>query len=249
VLSVVASLSRSGLIALLAVVFLTLVLPWRYFFRRATHKVVYVVTLGFAAAVVSAAGASAFLRRALTIFDEEGPTGARGSGRMDIWRAAVTGFREDPLLGLGAGNFRGRSFDLLQATPGVNSTAGYQSVKGKYVHNMFLGNLTELGIIGFTLFTIVMVLTLWYLVRSFRRARAARDAVAARFIVAVLVSFFAFGITGMFLSVELSKALWIIVGLALAFDVMTRRYAVAPTSTARASRSAPRRLAAPPSIG
>jgi O-antigen ligase len=201
----------------------TLLLPWRFFFRRAAQKLTYVATLAVAAVLVALAGASAFLERALTIFEEQGPSGARGSMRVDIWRAAWTGYREDELLGLGAGNFRGRSFDLLQATPGVNSAEGYQSVKGKYVHNMFLGNLVELGIIGFVLFVAIVALTGWYLVRSYKRARAYGDGASARFSVALLVSLLSFIVAGMFLSVELSKALWIIVGLALALDVMTQQ--------------------------
>jgi putative inorganic carbon (HCO3(-)) transporter len=244
VLSVVASLSRSGLLALTAVVLVTLALPWRFFFRHATQKLTYVATLVAAAAVVALAGAAAFLDRALTIFEEQGPSGARGSMRVDIWRAAWTGYREDPVLGLGAGNFRGRSFDLLQATPGANSAEGYQSVKGKYVHNMFLGNLVELGVIGFALFIAIVALTAWYLARSYMRSRTKGDAASARFSVALLVSLLSFGIAGMFLSVELSKALWIVVGLALALDVMTRSSPAggAPPARARAGPRDTRRL-------
>jgi O-antigen ligase len=222
VLSVVASLSRSGLLALTAVVIATLVLPWAYFFRRASQKVAYSFALAAAAGVVALAGAAPFLERAATIFQEQGEVGRRGSGRIDVWRAAWRAFRENPMTGIGAGNFRGRTFDRLLQTPGVTSTVGYRS-KGKYVHSMYLGNLTELGLIGFCLFMLMVGLTFTTLVASVRRARNRGDPDLARFAAALAVGMIGIGISGFFLSIELAKPLWIVIGLALALDVMTRR--------------------------
>ena len=222
VLSVVASLSRSGLLALTSVVIATLVLPWAYFFRRASQKVAYSFALLASAAVVALAGAAPFIERAATIFHEQGEVGRRGSGRIDVWRAAWRAFRENPLVGIGAGNFRGRTFDRLLQTPGVTSTAGYRS-KGKYVHSMYLGNLTELGVVGFSLFMLMVGLTFSSLVNSVRRARNRGDPELARFAAALAVGMIGIGVSGFFLSIELAKPLWIVIGLALALDVMTRR--------------------------
>lgn len=224
VLSVVASLSRSGLLALTAVILATLVLPWAYFFRRASQKVAYSAALVASAGVVALAGAAPFLERAATIFQEQGEVGRRGSGRIDVWRAAWRAFRENPLIGIGAGNFRGRTFDRLLQTPGVTSTVGYRS-KGKYVHSMYLGNLTELGLIGFSLFMVMVGLTFTSLVASVRRARSRGDPDLSRFAAALAVGMIGIAISGFFLSIELAKPLWIVIGLALALDVMTRRLA------------------------
>jgi exopolysaccharide production protein ExoQ len=163
------------------------------------------------------------VERALTIFREQGVSGARGSGRIDLWRAAWHGFREHTLTGLGAGNFRAQSADLLQSTPGVNNVLGNPSVSNKFVHNMYLGNLTELGIIGFGLFMAVLVLTVWYLLRALRRARALGDSRLERFSAALLVTLVGYAVAGLFLSLELSKPLFILIGLALALDVISRR--------------------------
>jgi O-antigen ligase len=222
VLSVVASLSRSGLIALASVVLVTLLLPSALFFRRASQKVTYGLALAAAGVVVMLAGAAPFLERAATIFHEEGVGGGRGSGRVDVWRAAWRSFEESPLLGIGAGNFRSSTFDRLLQTPGVTTTEGYRS-KGKYVHSMYLGNLTELGLVGFTLFMVMLGLTFASLIASVRRARNRGDPDLARFAAALAVGLVGVAVSGFFLSIELAKPLWIVIGLALALDVMTRR--------------------------
>jgi O-antigen ligase len=222
VLSVVASLSRSGLLALTSVVLATLLLPSWLFFRRATQKATYGLALLAAAGVVILAGAAPFVERAATIFHEQAAGGHRGSGRVDIWRAAWRAFEQNPVVGIGAGNFRGRTFDRLLQTPGVTTTSGYRS-KGKYVHSMYLGNLTELGLVGFSLFMLMLGLTFTSLTASIRRARSRGDPELARYAAAVVVALVGVSISGFFLSIELAKPLWIVIGLALAIDVMTRR--------------------------
>jgi putative inorganic carbon (HCO3(-)) transporter len=222
VLSVVASLSRSGLLALASVVAATLILPAGFFFRQRSQKLTYAAALAASGTVVALAGAAPFIERAATIFHERGVSGTRGSGRIDIWRASWRAFEQHPIVGIGAGNFRSHTFDRLLQTPGVTSTAGYRS-KGKYVHSMYLGNLTELGIVGFSLFMVVLMLTFRTLVSSVRRARNRGDPDLARFGAALAVALIGIAVSGFFLSIELAKPLWIVIGLALAFEVMTRR--------------------------
>ena len=66
-------------------------------------------------------------------------------------------------------------------------------------------------------------LTAWYCVRSFRRARAGENEVLERYSAALLVSLLGYACGAVFLSNELSKALWVLVGIALALDAITRR--------------------------
>jgi O-antigen ligase len=230
VLSVVASFSRTGLLVLAVVVAATLIAPTRLFFRRANDKLNYAVSILVAAALVAFAGAAPFVKRALTIFHEQGVTGARGSGRVDLWRAAWAGFRDHTLTGLGAGNFRAQSADLLQTTPGVENVLGNPSLTNKFVHNMYLGNLTELGLVGFLLFMIVLALTGRYLLRTAKRARALGDSRLERMAAALLVALIGYAVAGLFLSLELSKPLFILIGLALALDVVSRRAGAAARS-------------------
>lgn len=222
VLSVAASLSRSALIALFTVVLATLVLPARFFFRSAAQKLAYLFVLSGGALLVLVLQGGPFLRRASTILNEEGLAGGRGSGRVDIWRTAWHGFSEQPLLGLGGGNYRERALELFQTTPGIDTRATVEHTEGNYVHNIFLGNLTELGIVGFTLFVAILFFTVRYLLLTFVRARSNGDRGSERVAAALIVSLGAYLVSGLFLSTELAKPLWIVAGLALALDSMTR---------------------------
>ena len=240
VLSVVASLSRTGLVVLAGAVLLTLVSPTRFFFRSNAQKLTYVSALAVAAVVVSVAGATPFLERVRTVFEDPSFTGQTTTGRSDLWRAAWSGYSEEPLLGLGAGNFAANALDLLQRTPGVDRSAQYVQ-KGIVAHNIYLETLTDLGPVGLALLLAVLGLTTRYFVTAFRRAREADDRTLQLLSVALLVSLLAFSLSGIFLSNQLEKPLWILIGLALALDVITRERMPAPTLAAT-----DRREAAPP---
>jgi O-antigen ligase len=222
ILSVVSSLSRTGLVALSAVLIATLVLPSRIFFRHPGQKLTYFLLLIATSAVAVAVGSSSFIARAQSILDPGSAAGDRGAGRLDLWRAAVNGWQEHPWIGLGASNFQARALDLLQTTPGVNTRASYVHA-GREAHSAYLEQLAGLGVIGLALWSAVVLLTAWYFTIAFRRARALGSALLERISLALLVSLLGFVLSSIFLSNELSRALWILVGLALALDVMTKR--------------------------
>jgi O-antigen ligase len=226
--SIAATLSRTGLVTLAAVVLLSIVLPWRAFFRTRGQKATYFFALLGAGAVGAVVASSALLAR----INESGSSGDRGSGRIDLWAAAFHAFHAHPWLGIGAGNFPLQVVDLLQQTPGVVDTAGYVARLGRVVHNSYIELLTELGVVGFTIFVSMMLLTAYSLVRSARRARAAREQTYERFALTVLAALVAFAVAAIFLSIELNKPFWIILGLALAIDVITRNLAPVPAFAA-----------------
>lgn len=225
VLSVVSSLSRTGLLALVAVVLATLVLPWRVFFRRPGQKLSYAVALLTAGSVTAIVGTGALVHRVESIVN---PSVDRGAGRTDIWSAAWNAYSHHPGLGIGAGNFQAHSVDLLQATPGVNIAASYVAPNVP-VHDAYLETLTELGPVGLAFFLLLIGLTGWYFVRAFRRARAAGDALLERCSLSLAVALLGYMVAALFLSNELGRLLWILVGLALALEVITRRLAPAPS--------------------
>jgi O-antigen ligase len=244
VLSVVASESRGGVITLGAATVITLFTPGKLFFRRLSHRLMYALAFLLAAAVTFAAGAQPFLERATTILDAADPTGYdRGSGRLDLWRAAITGFRESPWIGLGGGNFRARSLDLLQETPGVDLNQNYIK-EGVEAHNSYLDVITGLGVVGGVLFAAVLALTLVSLVRSLRHARAAGALDIERYAAGVLAAMLALSVTAAFLSVAYGRLLWTLVGLTLALSVITRprtsSFDATPAPPALASRRRPR---------
>ncbi len=239
ILSVVSSLSRTGLIALAGVVSLTLLLPWRVFFRNAGQKLSYALALVVASTAAVIVGSTDFVARVQSILDpqSDATSGYRGSGRLDLWAAAVNGWHDSPWLGLGAGNFQSAALDLLQTTPGVNTTAGYIRAN-PVVHNAYLEVLTELGPVGLTLYVGLLGITAWFLLAAFKRARAVNEEIISRFSLALLVSLFGYALSAIFLSNQLGKPLWIIVGLALAVDVMSRRSATAAVVRRETARTA-----------
>src|SRR5439155_11053782 len=166
----------------------TLLLPWRAFFRRPQQKLAYILCLAVAVGVALAAGSTTAVSRAQTIIH---PGSDRGSGRTDLWNAAWHGYVQHPWLGLGAGNFRARSLDLLMTTPGVNIQAHYVT-PGREVHNAYLETLAELGPVGLALFLAVLGLSAWFCIRSFRRARRAGNRMLERYAASLAVGLFGY---------------------------------------------------------
>lgn len=220
-LSIVSSLTRTAMISVVGVALLAFLLPWRVLFRSASQKATYSVALAVMAGIVLTVAASAtFFARVGSIFGGLGSQGDRGAGRTDLWAAALNAYNHHPWLGIGAGNFSSHSLDLLTQTQGVDIGARYVA-QGRLVHNAYLEALTELGPVGLALLALVIGITGWYLVRVFRRARAAGDDAARIVSATLLLALIGLSISMGFLSIALNKPLWIIVGLALALDRMT----------------------------
>jgi len=218
-LSIVSSLTRTAMISVALVAVLALVLPWRVLFRSASQKATYAVALAATAGVVLTAAASAtFFARVGSIFS--GGQGDRAAGRTDLWAAAWNAYSHHPWFGIGAGNFQFHSLDLLTRTQGVDIGASYVA-QGRLVHNSYLEALTELGPVGLALFVLVIGMTGWYLVRVFRRSRAAGDDVSRIAAATLLLALLGLAISMGFLSIGLNKPLWIIVGLTLALERMS----------------------------
>jgi O-antigen ligase len=216
VLSIGASFSRGGLLALGAVVLATLVLPWRVFFARPGQKLAYLGTLFVAAWIVAVLGSAAYLQRIQSILHGSD----RGTGRLDLWAAAWNGYSHHLFSGIGAGGFEATSLDLLRQTPGVSPDTLMES---RPVHNAYLESLVDLGPIGLTIYLLVASLTLVYLVRAARRFGRSDAYTLRRMTIGLAVSLAGLQVASIFLSNEFGKAIWILMGLALALDRMSSR--------------------------
>ena len=110
------------------------------------------------AAVVAAAGALAVLSLAAILVVSGGPGSLgrlAGENRADYWRVAWEQYRDDPLLGGGAGTF-GEHY-LRRGTAGFTRTA----------HSLYVQSLAELGPVGLALVVCALAL-------PFARLRGAR---------------------------------------------------------------------------
>jgi O-antigen ligase len=216
--SVLTSVSRGGVLTLIALTLLLLLVPARTFFRSQRHKAIFATGAVIAATVSLAASGGEILPRLESVFRSDAATTAesRGSGRLELWAAAWHSAHERPFQGLGFGAFGDVSNELIADTPGVNLQHFELRRRGLEVHNSYLGSLAELGVVGLTLFVGLLLSTALTLRRTARRARAAGRYFVMRVANALLLSLFAWSIASFFLSSETSRPLWIVVGLSLA---------------------------------
>lgn len=129
--------------------------------------------IALALALVAVVGAVAVAGRAWSQFttsDLQPPsspsehiTQLSGSGRGEFWRVALDAFREDPVIGHGAGTYR-FSWHLLRQDTATNTDA----------HSLYLQAFAELGVVGGLLVLAMVGVLLWTGVAAWRAARGPR---------------------------------------------------------------------------
>jgi putative inorganic carbon (HCO3(-)) transporter len=166
------------------------------------------VALAWAAICLVAAGAWAFDRtrveaahaRAISLTDYRNES--TWAGRLQIWRGGAEMVRQQPLLGVGAGNFPLRAAGMS----GMPRSAAADR-PGPVAHNVFLGLAAELGFAGCALFALAVACAL---VRA--RRLAARSAIGS----ALLLGLIAWLLLGLSLSWEYAKIGYVLLGSVLA---------------------------------
>jgi O-antigen ligase len=78
-----------------------------------------------------------------------------GTGRQDIWKVAWRMVEDEPLRGVGAGNFPTSSIHYL-IVPGTLRRSDFIVDKPKVAHNLYLGTMAELGVPGLLLLLCVI---------------------------------------------------------------------------------------------
>ena len=211
VFAVFLTLSRGGLVALGASLLAAVFMAGRR--RRG-------VVLGVAVAAVIAAvvyfGAFASVDARDRILEVEG-----GTGRTDIWTVGWRMVEDQPLRGVGAGNFPIASIHYL-LEPGALLRDDFIVDNPKVAHNTYLNVLAELGVVGLALFLAVIVFSLWCAGRALGVASQAGDRqldVLARAMIVVLVGLLAADFFG---SRQYSKQLWLLLSLCPALLAISR---------------------------
>lgn len=211
-LGLLLTVSRGGLIALLAAVVAALVFAGRG--RRLPLLAVAVVGLA-AGAFYIAALAPQEARDHVTQL-------GNGSGRTDIWTVGMRMFQAQPLHGVGAGNFPNSSVHYL-LEPGAILRDDFILDKPKVAHNVYLEVAAELGIVGFLLLMGLFGFCVSCAVRAAREFTRRGD-VAMELLTRGLVV----GLVGMlaasfFVSVEYLKQLWLLLALGPPVLAIARR--------------------------
>jgi O-antigen ligase len=146
---IVATGSRTGLIALVATPLLALLVPrlvarlgWRVLTLYVAGATVLAV---MALAVPSVTDAALDRYTTLSQIDSE----ETWNGRWSSWQGALDVIASHPILGVGAGNFAEATLEYSeQVFQGAVENGEPTSV----AHNVYLGVATELGLVGLTLF-------------------------------------------------------------------------------------------------
>ncbi|HVL96898.1 MAG TPA: O-antigen ligase family protein [Solirubrobacteraceae bacterium] len=231
--SILSTLSRGGLIALLVILAITPFLPAKALIgtRRQKVAMMLIIVVGVSALMMRPAFRDEVTGRAATIVAPAAvePTGSsNGSGRTEAWKAALFAASERPLTGIGFGAFRDHFNELILIAPGVDLTKIAPHPDGLEPHSAHIGTLAELGIPGLALLWGLLIATAVSLRRTARRARAAGALFVGRVANALVLSTLAWAISSMFISTETSRPIWIVIGLALALPRLLERPAARP---------------------
>jgi O-antigen ligase len=212
--SIFASASRGGLLALATVLILIAVLPARTILGSRSQKMALLVTVFLTAGVLLSVTADPVVNRVVALQTTD-PT---GSGRVFVWKAAWISIKEHEPLGLGYGGFSAAVNELLRETPGIDfrHIAITPYSQGSGPHSIYIGSLAELGPVGLVLLLSLLLATVRHLIRTAKRARHAGAAFVGRVANALVLSLIGWSIASIFLSLETSRSLWILVGISLA---------------------------------
>jgi O-antigen ligase len=166
----------------------------------------------------------------------------QGGGRTTIWQVALRVGEAHPVNGVGAGNFptSARHYVLR---PGVLPRTDLILATPKVAHNIYLQLFSELGLVGLTLFLLIIFFALRSMFRSAHNFRDRGDRPAEIFARTLLVATIGMLTASFFISIELDKHLWLLLGLGVALEHISQQVAVQNTAPASVPASAQERLA------
>jgi len=216
--AIVASMSRGGFLAVLAVGF--------YYFLGSRHKLRDLGVVMIAAAAFIALAPKEFIDEMYTIQDTDEGTAEK---RQFLWATATNIWKAHPVLGAGGGNFPYLAGDF-QPTEGDWPPEYFErSSSGTVVHSLYFQLLSEQGIVGVGLFG-------WLLYEHFRTLRQLRRRVHARrdappdlvrdvdcYAGALSAAAIGFLAAGAFISTAYYPYLWYFGGMTVALDAIARR--------------------------
>jgi O-antigen ligase len=145
------------------------------------------------------------------------------SGRLQIWQRGVGYVMRNPILGVGADNFRQAEGQLSELATRQQYGVG---VRWNAPHDTFLQVAAELGLPGLVFF-VLMLAGAFRDVQPRRFARGGgpqRPAVPPALKQALRASLLGFAVGSLFLSLAYTALLYTLVGLAIATSKLERRY-------------------------
>jgi putative inorganic carbon (HCO3(-)) transporter len=203
VAGVLLSLSRGGFISLLVVLVAGAVLAGRW-----RSKALLVAPLVILAGVGYLLANPAALQR---VSESNG-----GTGRTDLWQVGWRMVRDQPVLGVGAGNFTDASIHYL-LQPGRLARSDLIANTPKVAHNTYLTIFAELGLVGASMFLALTGVAIASGIRAARVFARQRDGPMEMLTRGWLTAMAGLLTADAFLSAEFSKQLWLLLALGPAF--------------------------------
>lgn len=206
------SLSRGGLIALVAVLLASTVLAGRW------RPIMMVL-----AVIVAVSGVVYFTEIASLPARERVTTSDGGSGRSDLWTIGLRMVQADPIGGVGVGNFPVAS-PRYTLQPGLIERSELIFAEApKITHNTYLQILAEMGTVGLLLFLGIVIACAHCVLRAARiwsnRGEIGMEALARSTLLALLGLL----VADFFISQMYSKLLWVMLALGPAMLAVARR--------------------------
>jgi O-antigen ligase len=162
------------------------------------------------------------------------PAREGGSGREELWRVGWRMVKAHPVRGVGAGNYPVTSIHYV-LRPG-STQEDRQVVDLRLVpHNIYLAVLSELGVVGLSLFAAVIVLALTAGIRAARVFARQGDATMELLTRGLLIAVLGYLVALFFSSQLYAKQVWLLLALAPAL------FAIAENGLPRSDALSPRR--------
>src|SRR5262249_45638404 len=133
----------------------------------------------------------------------------RLSGRMDIWRVAMAMVEDHPIRGTSLGGFPDAFYQYMLTTPVDPYFARAHSRGNRASHNIYLGTLAELGLIGIGLLVPALLAPGRALWRARRAAIRRHDEARARLVLALLGVFASLVLFGSTIDLLGTKGPWV----------------------------------------
>jgi O-antigen ligase len=219
---IVATESRTGLIALVATPLLALFVP--RLAARLGWRILPMYVLGTAALavimlVIPSVGESAS-ERYTTLFQIESED--TWSGRWSLWQGAFDVIASHPILGVGAGNF---AESAMEHSATVIAHSARKTEVAGVAHNMYLSVASELGLVGLILFLGILFLV-------FKAAMPITEGSGLG--TGIVLGLIVFMIAGMTLTWETQKIGYVLFGSVLALQLHNSAQGASSPSSGRA---------------
>jgi len=156
------------------------------------------------------------------------------SNRESLWTVAGTMVSEQPLVGVGAGNFS--VVEPFYTVRAINLPRVDLVSEGELVHNSYLQVLSELGIFGLVAFLGILTSTLVVGVRAVRAMERNGDVEGERLARAVVIGTAAMLVAYFFATNHYEKQLWLMLGTCVALSSVAWSSLVARQSSRAGGR-------------